>query len=105
MSDRCLLNGHPDYLDALDELRRLHLLKSAGYGSRTDRFANFSAVAQASGGPRYLYPVLRSVEKLSRVMSLHEQGRVSELEEEFLDCASLLLCASALLREDSRPAE
>ena len=97
----CLLNGHPDYLDAVAELRNLHLLKSGGYGTPEDRFANFTAVANATGEPRYLYPVLRAVEKLARVMSLHAQGRTGELEEEFMDVASLLICATAVLREDA----
>lgn len=94
-------NGHPGYMALLEELRALHKTKSGGYGTSTDPFANFSQVAVASGQPRYLYPVLRSIEKLTRVLSLHEQGRTGELEEELLDVASLNLCAAAMLREDS----
>lgn len=101
----CLLKGHPAYLDLLSEIRDLHILKSGGYGSDDDPFANFGAVAAASGQPRYLYPVLRCIEKMTRVLSLHEQGRVDELEEEFKDGASLLLCAAAMLREDGPPSD
>lgn len=100
-SSRCQLNGHPEYRNILFELRDLHTLKSGGYGTGDDPFANFTAVAAVSGEPRYLYPVLRSIEKLTRVMSLHGQDRTGELEEEFLDVASLLVCAAAMLREDS----
>lgn len=92
--------GHPVYHEVLDELRALHAVKSGGYGTGTDPFANFSAVADLSGEPRYLYPVLRSIEKLTRVLSLHAQGRTGELEEELLDVASLNVCAAAMLRED-----
>ena len=95
-----LREGHPGYLRLLSELRTLHSLKSGGYGNGADKFANFTAVAGASGEPRYLYPVLRSIEKLTRVLSLHAQGRVGELSEELLDVSSLMLCAEAMRRED-----
>jgi len=94
------VSGHPGYMALLTEIRDLHIEKSGGYGNGDDSFANFTAVADISGEPRYLYPVLRTIEKLTRVMSLHAQGRVAELDEEFKDGASLLLCAAAMLRED-----
>ena len=93
--------GHPGYLRLLDELRGLHKVKSGGYGTGSDPMANFTAVAAVTGEPRYLYPVLRSIEKLTRVISLHASGRVAELGEEFLDVSSLLLCAEAMRREDA----
>jgi hypothetical protein len=95
--------GHPEYLRLVDELKTLHLLKSGGYGNGADPLNNFTVVGQATGQPRYLYPVLRSLEKLTRILSLHAQGRVGELEEEFKDVASLNLCAAAMLREDYAP--
>jgi hypothetical protein len=90
--------GDPEYLELLDELRTLHVTKSAGYGTGKDPLANFMAVAAHSGQPAFVYPVLRAVEKLSRWASLYAQGRLDELEEEHLDVASLLLCAEALRR-------
>jgi hypothetical protein len=90
--------GDPEYLKLLDELRALHVTKSAGYGTGEDPLANFTAVAAHSGQPAFVYPVLRAVEKLSRWASLYDQGRLDELEEEHLDVASLLLCAEALRR-------
>ena len=92
--------GHPGYLKLLLERRALHVEKSSGYGTSDDPFANFTAVAQASGEPRYLYPILRSIEKLTRCLSLHTQGRSDELGEEFSDVASLMDCAEAMRRED-----
>jgi hypothetical protein len=94
--------GHPEYLRLIESLRELHFVKSGGYGTGDDVFANFTAVASLKGQPRYLYAVDRSIEKLTRVLSLHAQGRTSELEEEFLDVAGLNLCAAAMLRDDSR---
>ena len=94
------MEGHPIYRRLLDERLAVHIEKSAGYGTGDDPFANFTAVAQATGEPRYLYPILRSIEKLTRVLSLHAQGRVSELPEELVDVASLCDCAHAMLLED-----
>ena len=93
--------GDPEYKKVLGERLDLHLEKSAGYGTGEDPFANFSAVANMTGQPRYLYPVHRTIEKLTRVLSLHAQGRTWDLEEEFKDCASLLDCATAMLRTDT----
>lgn len=95
------LGGHPGYLALLNELRALHGRKSGGYGTDADPFGNFTAVANLTGQPRYLYPVHRAIEKLTRVLSLDKQGRRSDLGEEFLDVASLLLCAEAMRRDDT----
>lgn len=92
--------GHPGYVKLLEERLALHLEKSGGYGTGSDPFANFTAVAGASGQPRYLYPILRAIEKLTRCLSLHAQGRADELGEEFSDIASLMDCAEAMRRED-----
>lgn len=94
-------SGDPEYLKLLDDLRNLHLLKSGGYGTDEDPMANFSAVADATGEPRYLYAIHRSIEKLTRCLSLHAQGRSGELGEEFTDTASLLLCAESMRRSDT----
>ena len=92
--------GHPGYLRLLKERVELHILKSGGYGTAEDPFANFTAVARAKGQPRYVYPVDRVQEKLARVYSLIAQERHDELEQEFNDMASLLDCATTMLRED-----
>lgn len=92
--------GHPGYLRLLKERVELHILKSGGYGTPDDAFANFTAVAQAKDQPRYVYPVDRVQEKLARVYSLIAQGREEELEQEFSDMSSLLDCATTMLRED-----
>ena len=93
--------GHPEYLKLADELKRLHLLKSGGYGTGKDPFANYTAVAVARNQPRFVYVVDRAQEKLTRVYSLIAQERFDELEEEFLDIASSFLCAAAMHREDT----
>ncbi len=111
--DKAIANGEAYWLDTpfgvvnpdqydqiLEELRTLHSVKSGGYGTGEDGYANFTAVAALTGQPRYLYATLRAIEKLTRVLSLHEQGRVQELSEEFGDVASLMICAESMRRED-----
>ena len=93
--------GHPEYMKVLDERKALHIEKSSGYGTGDDPFANFTAVANAKNQPRFVYPVDRVQEKITRIYSLISQGRFWDLEEEFKDCASLFDCATAMLRVDT----
>lgn len=92
--------GHPYFLEENEALRDLHLLKSGGYGTGADPFANFTAVAAVTGRARYEYPIERIVEKVTRLRSLIDQGRIAELAEEYRDIAGLSLCGVAMLRED-----
>lgn len=93
--------GHPVYMELLDTMKGLHLLKSGGYGTHDDPFANYTAVARANGGQeRFKYAMDRVQEKLARAYSLYQQDRFGELEEEFMDIASGMVCATAMLRED-----
>ena len=94
--------GHPIYKRLLEERLDLHIEKSGGYGTDDDPFANFTAVARAKGQPRFIYPIDRLQEKLTRVYSLIQQDRVAELPEEFADIASLADCAHAMLIEDEQ---
>jgi hypothetical protein len=92
--------GHPLYLEVLEERKELHRIKSKGYGTGHDPFANFTAVADLTGLPRWVYPILRAEEKIQRCWSLFSQSRLSELGEEFMDISSLFDCAEAMRRED-----
>ncbi len=96
-----------DWLDPRDTFEEelvtimdLHVEKSGGYGTDADPYANFTAVAQISGKPRYEYPILRTIEKLTRCISLLGKDAHENLAEEFSDCASLMVCALVMLRED-----
>lgn len=95
--------GHPGYLALLDELRSLHKLKSGGYGTGADPFANYTAVAHAKNQPRFVYAIDRALEKITRCYSLIEQGRNDDIREELVDIASMMICATAMLDEDSAP--
>lgn len=89
--------GDSDWLDAHAELRALHVRKSATYGTDTDRFENFSAVAEANGQPPEYYVAERMLEKLTRAFNMIRAGD-SRAVKEWLDLASLALCAEALRR-------
>ncbi len=88
----------PNWVQAWQELLALHEEKSGGYGTGADALANYVAVSAVNGRPPYMYAIDRIVEKATRAQSLEAQGRVGELEEEFMDIASGALCAEALRR-------
>lgn len=92
--------GHQGWRRVHAGLLAVHIEKSGGYGTGSDPMANFTAIATLTGQPRYVYPVHRAIEKLTRCLSLMEQSREAELGEEFTDVASLLTCAEAMRVED-----
>ena len=73
--------------------------KSSGYGTENDPLANFTLLGQLKRQPGYVYALDRLTEKAIRCHSLLAQGRHAELGEEFVDMASLALCAEAIRRE------
>lgn len=89
----------PDWVAAWQELHGVHHLKSATYGTDEDALQNFVDVARVAGLPVCLYPALRMVEKLSRASHMIGRGD-SRYVEEFMDVASLALCAEALRRRE-----
>ncbi len=92
--------GHPEFHRWVDTLKELHALKSGGYGTGSDPFRNFTVIAFAKEQERWEYPVDRIEEKITRIRSLTEQGRFSELVEEFRDIGSIAGCCHAMLHDD-----
>lgn len=92
--------GHPVFIKEAEALKELHQLKSGGYGTSNDPFANFTAITAISGQERWVYAQHRSVEKAARVLSLTAQKRYKELAEEFRDQAGLALCCLAMFADD-----
>lgn len=90
--------GDPDWLAVWESLLSLHIEKSSGYGTGDDPLANFGLVSELTGLPAFVYPLLRSQEKIARCWSLYVKGDIDALSEEFKDIASLMLCAEALRR-------
>lgn len=89
--------GHPAVPEVLAELDRLHIRKSAGYGSGSDPFANYRNAAMDCGMPEWMPALLRVVEKKQRLTNWQET--TVEVEEELLDIALCAVIAVVMLRE------
>lgn len=98
------MNGDPNYLKLLDEMRELHLKKNAGYsGDSVDRWANFR-MAENFGVTAFLGCLVRMSDKFIRVQNLVKNPKnemVGEaIEDTLLDLASYALIAICLRREN-----
>lgn len=91
------MSGDPNWIAAHAELLPLHLRKSSTYGNDYDPLANFMMVADFNGDDPEVYVIARIVEKLTRTSNMIRAGRAVEVKE-YLDVASLALCAEALRR-------
>jgi hypothetical protein len=89
--------GHPGVPEVLAELDRLHVRKSAGYGSGSDPFANYRDAARDCGMPEWMPALLRVVEKKQRLRNWRETTVV--IEEELKDIALCAVIALVMLRE------
>lgn len=94
--------GHPAVPEVLAELDRLHIRKSAGYGSGADPFANYRDAARDCGMPEWMPALLRVVEKKQRLRNWRETTVV--VEEELLDIALCAVIALVMLRESQHAA-
>lgn len=92
------------WLAAHGDLIRLHVEKSSTYGSSGDRFANFTAIADATGAPPERYVLERILEKTTRALNMIDAGLAADVKE-YPDIASLGLCAEALQRRGRGGAE
>jgi hypothetical protein len=94
------VSGHPGFLALLDEMRLLHLKKSADYGSKNDPLANVRKAAEAGVEP-WRASWLRALDKVHRINAYCQTGRLENesVEDSFLDLASQCLIALALRRE------
>lgn len=91
------MTGDPLWIEAHDELRALHLRKSATYGTTADPLANFADIAAVANQQPERYVLERIVEKCSRALHMIDAGKADEVKE-YPDVASLALCAEALRR-------
>ena len=92
--------GHPAVPEVLAEIDRLHVRKSAGYGSQTDPFANYRETAAETGVPDWIPPFMRVIEKKQRLRNWREASVM--IEEELKDIALCAVIALVMLRESSR---
>lgn len=93
------VQGDPAFLAILDEIRAMHLKKSADYGTAADTFANFIASEQCGIDPAHGVWV-RTLDKVQRINKYWRDKRLANesLEDSLLDLASYAMIQLALLR-------
>ena len=92
--------GHPRFLALLDQLRAMHLAKSADYGTAEDIFSNFRGSAALGVAP-WVGAMIRAKDKVRRIESFVGNGTLKNepLMDSFLDLASYALIAAVLFEE------
>lgn len=88
----------------MEEMPNLHLRKAAGYGRKTDTWANFRG-SERLGVPTWKAVLIRIQDKMSRVENLAldpANDLIGEgLEKEAQDAAAYFVIEQCLLREQS----
>lgn len=94
-------SGHPGFLAIVEEIKALHLKKSADYGLGTDALANCRASADF-GVPGWVGTMIRAHDKVIRIKAFLANGRLENesLEDSLLDLANYAIIALALRREE-----
>ncbi len=97
--------GHPAYLALLDDMRELHLRKSADYGTDADPLANYRS-ANEFAVSAWVGVMLRASDKMQRIKRFACSGRLANesVEDAFMDLAAHALIALVLYRESRGPA-
>ena len=99
------MSGNPRYLQLIDEMRALHVAKSAGYGDDHDTWSNFRE-ARAWGLTEVQGCVTRLGDKYRRAQNLMRdpaKDQVGEsLRDTLMDLSSYALIAICLLEEQAR---
>jgi len=92
--------GSLPFLELVEELRQLHLVKTAQYGDEADPFANVSASAKCGVEPwrRALCDLSDCVVRLQRYAS----GQPVDIENAALDAANWALICLLKMRESQR---
>jgi hypothetical protein len=93
-------SGHSEYLKILDEMRELHLRKSADYGADDDQLQNLRGAADIGIEP-WKGCWLRALDKVRRINQFCKKGTLANegVEDSLLDLAAYALLALTLRRE------
>lgn len=94
---------HPSierFLDALDEVRDMHLQKGKDYGRDDDPLANVRG-SEAWGIPAWQGAMIRANDKVVRLQTFAAKGELANepVEDAFLDLATYALIGLVLYRE------
>lgn len=95
--------GDQRYLAILDEMRELHIKKSADYGRGQDPLANLRASTEL-GIPAWKGAIVRAMDKVLRIKSYCVNGKLENesLEDSLKDLAAYALLALVLYREEKQ---
>jgi len=95
------------FLDAVEEVRQIHLSKSEDYGSMTDPLANIRNGARFVGIEPWRGCMVRLSDKVTRLETFNRTGKLRHetVEDTLIDLAAYALLALTLYREENdRPA-
>ena len=94
--------GHPRFLALLDQLRAMHLAKSADYGTADDVYANYRRTAKL-GIPPSKGILIRMADKWSRIETWANGGTLKNegVVDSLLDLASYALGAVVMIEEEA----
>lgn len=93
--------GSAPFLDLLEEVRQLHLSKSADYGSESDPLANIRQGAEFVGIEAWRGCMVRVADKVQRLRTFCRTGRLVHegVRDTLLDLAAYSLLAIVLFDE------
>jgi hypothetical protein len=95
------------FLEAVEEVRQIHLSKSEDYGSMTDPLANIRNGARFVGIEPWRGCMVRLSDKVTRLETFNRTGKLRHetVEDTLIDLAAYALLALTLYREEhDRPA-
>lgn len=95
------------FLEAVEEVRQIHLSKSEDYGSMTDPLANIRNGARFVGIEPWRGCMVRLSDKVTRLETFNRTGKLRHetVEDTLIDLAAYALLALTLYREENdRPA-
>jgi hypothetical protein len=93
--------GSREFMEVLDEIKRLHLAKTLDYGADEDALSNIRSSADVVNMPAWSGCILRISDKMHRLRSFFRRGRVEfdGIEDTLLDIACYAVIALVLYRE------
>jgi hypothetical protein len=94
------MDGHPEYLKLLEEMKALHQRKAADYGRGADPLANVRQSVEF-GVPAWIGVMIRANDKMHRIKSFIQNGDLKNesFEDSLMDLAAYCLIALVLKRE------
>ena len=93
--------GDPRFFSILDEIRDVHIKKSADYGTNEDFLANVRA-SEDWGIPAWVGTMIRANDKIIRLQSLLVKGKLENesARDSLIDLASYAIIALILMEEE-----